>query len=146
MVAGAHRSTPGDPVSDGPADHIAPTPVAAALKGLCPRCGATGLFHSWLDFADRCKVCGLDYSAFNVGDGPAAILTLVLGGLIVGIAITIQLAWGPPIWLQLIVWLPITVVGVVGSLRIAKAALLGSEFRTAAHEGHLAPPEIDPKP
>lgn len=143
MVAGAHRSTPGDPVSDGLAEFTAPTPVAAALKGLCPRCGAPGLFHGWLDFADRCKVCGLDYSAFNVGDGPAAILTLVLGSLIVGIAITIQLTLGPPIWLQLIVWLPITVVGVVGSLRIAKAALLGSEFRTAAHEGHIVPNDPD---
>ncbi|PTS74936.1 hypothetical protein DBR17_16435 [Sphingomonas sp. HMWF008] len=143
MVAGAHRSTPGDPVSDGLAEFTAPTPVAAALKGLCPRCGAPGLFHGWLDFADRCTVCGLDYSAFNVGDGPAAILTLVLGALIVGIAITIQLTLGPPIWLQLIVWLPITVIGVVGSLRIAKAALLGSEFRTAAHEGHIVPSEPD---
>jgi uncharacterized protein (DUF983 family) len=131
-------------VSDGPAVVTAPTPVAAALKGLCPRCGATGLFRRWLDFADRCKACGLDYSAFNVGDGPAAILTLVLGALIVGIAITIQLTWGPPIWLQLIIWLPITVVSVIGALRVAKAALLGSEFRTAAHEGHIAPPDVDP--
>ncbi|WP_404374040.1 DUF983 domain-containing protein [Sphingomonas sp. MMS24-J45] len=146
MVAGAHRSTPGDPVSDGLAESTAPTPVAAVLKGLCPRCGATGLFRGWLDFADRCAVCGLDYSAFNVGDGPAAILTLVLGGLIVGIAITIQLRLDPPIWLQLIVWLPITVISVVGSLRIAKAALLGSEFRTAAHEGRLAPPETEHRP
>ena len=130
-------------MSDGQAVHTAPPPVAAALKGLCPRCGATGLFRGWLDFADRCRVCGLDYGAFNVGDGPAAILTLVLGGLIVGVAIAIQLAWGPPIWLQLIVWLPITVVSVVGSLRIAKAALLGSEYRTAAHEGHLVSPDVD---
>ena len=143
MVAGAHRSTPGDPVSDGPAVTTAPTPVAAALKGLCPRCGATGLFRSWLDFADHCKVCGLDYRAFNVGDGPAAILTLVLGALVVGSAITIQLTLGPPIWLQLIIWLPVTVGSVVGALRIAKAALLGSEFRTAAHEGHIVPADPD---
>lgn len=146
MVAGAHRSTPVDPVRDGPAVTSAPTPVAAALKGLCPRCGAPGLFRGWLDFADRCTACGLDYSAFNVGDGPAAILTLLLGGLIVGLAITIQLTWDPPIWLQLIIWLPITVIGVVGSLRVAKAALLGSEFRSAAYEGRPTPPPGEPIP
>ncbi|WP_353204351.1 DUF983 domain-containing protein [Sphingomonas sp.] len=128
---------------DGPAVITAPTPLASALKGLCPRCGATGLFRSWLDFADHCKVCGLDYGAFNVGDGPAAILTLVLGALVVGTAITIQLTLGPPIWLQLIIWLPVTVGSVVGALRIAKAALLGSEFRTAAHEGHIVPADPD---
>lgn len=122
---------------------MAPPPVTAVLKGLCPRCGAPGLFKNWLGFSDRCLVCGLDYSAFNVGDGPAAILTLLLGALIVGVAIAIQLGYGPPIWLQMIVWLPVTVVGVVGSLRIAKAALLGSEYRTAAHEGRLAPTELD---
>lgn len=117
-------------------------PVAAALKGQCPRCGAPGLFKGVLDFADRCMVCGLDFTGFNVGDGPAAILTLVLGSLVVAIAIVIQLNYGPPIWLQMLVWLPITVVSVVGSLRVAKAALLGSEYRTAAHEGRIAPPPV----
>ena len=117
---------------------MAPPPVAAAVKGLCPRCGATGLFKGWLAFADCCAVCGLDYTAFNVGDGPAAILTLVLGSLIVGVAIAVQLAFGPPIWLQMLVWLPVTIASVVGSLRIAKAALLGAEYRTAAHEGRIA--------
>ena len=134
----------GDGESDGRVRPVAPPPVAAALKGLCPRCGVPGLFHGWLDFAPRCTACGLDYGAFNVGDGPAAILTLVLGSLIVGVAIAIQLAFGPPIWVQLVVWLPITVVGVVGSLRIAKAALLGSEYRTAAHEGRLVAAEPRP--
>jgi uncharacterized protein (DUF983 family) len=129
-------------MTDGRAEAVAPTPVAAALKGLCPRCGAPGLFKGLLGFADRCTVCGLDFTTFNVGDGPAAILTLVLGAIVVGLAIAIQLAYDPPIWLQMIVWLPITVIGVVGSLRIAKAALLGSEYRTAAHEGRTAPPEI----
>ena len=111
---------------------VAPSPVVAAIKGLCPHCGAPGLFKGLLSFADRCARCGLDYTAFNVGDGPAAILTLMLGSLIVGAAIAIQLTLGPPIWLQLILWLPITVVSVVGSLRVAKAALLGSEYRAQA--------------
>lgn len=112
-------------------------PVASAINGLCPRCGARGLFKGWLAFADRCEACGLDYDGFNVGDGPAAILTLVLGALIVGAAIVVQLAYGPPVWLQMIVWLPITLGGVVGSLRLAKAVLLGAEYRTAAREGRI---------
>ncbi len=118
----------------------APTPLIAALKGLCPRCGASPLFRGWVDFAGHCRACGLDFGAFNVGDGPAAILTLVLGAVVVGLAITIQLTLGPPIWLQLIVWLPITVASVVGSLRICKAALLGAEYRNAAREGRIVPP------
>jgi len=34
--------------------------------------------NGWLAFADRCAVCGLDYTRFNVGDGPAALLVLLL--------------------------------------------------------------------
>ena len=113
-------------------------PVAAALKGLCPRCGAATLYRGPLAFAERCRACGLDFAAFNVGDGPAAILTLVLGAIIVGAAVGVQLRFGPPVWLQLIVWLPITIAAVMGSLRVAKAALIGAEYRTAAREGRIA--------
>ena len=44
----------------------------AALFGLCPRCGGRTLFAGWTRFAHRCRGCGLDLAAFNVGDGPAA--------------------------------------------------------------------------
>lgn len=121
-----------------------PAPLPAAFKGLCPRCGAPGLFKGWLAFADRCPACGLDYSRFNVGDGPAALLVLLLGAIVVGAAIAIQLTLGPPIWLQLILWVPVTIAAVIGALRVAKAALLGSEYRTAAHEGRLTPTEPVP--
>lgn len=120
------------------AEALAPKPLDAALKGLCPRCGAPRLFAGPIAFADRCRACGLDFTAFNVGDGPAAILTLVLGALIVGAAVTIQLTLDPPVWLQILLWVPVTAASVVGSLRIAKAALLGAEYRAAAREGGIA--------
>ena len=47
--------------------------VEAALLGLCPECGAKTLFSGPAKFAERCEKCGLDYAAFNVGDGPAAL-------------------------------------------------------------------------
>lgn len=112
-------------------------PVAAALKGRCPRCGAASLFAGPVAFAGRCRACGLDFGQFNVGDGPAAILTLLLGAIVVGGAVWMQLAFGPPIWLQVLVWTPVTAALAVGSLRIAKAALLGAEYRTAAREGRI---------
>lgn len=114
-----------------------PAPVAAALKGLCPRCGTRTLFAGPVAFAARCRTCELDYGAFNVGDGPAAILTLVLGALVVGLAIAIQLRFEPPVWVQVLVWAPITIALVVWSLRVTKAALLGAEYRAAAREGRI---------
>ncbi len=128
-----------DERADGAA---APTPVAGALKGLCPRCGAKTLFDGPVAFADRCTSCGLDFTQFNVGDGPAAFLTLILGAIVVGLAVTLQLKFDPPLWIQMVIWIPVTAAGVVLSLRLAKAALLAAEYRNAAREGKAA--EIEP--
>lgn len=109
-------------------------PVQVALRGLCPRCGAPTLFAGWARFADSCKACGLDFSTFNVGDGPAAFLTLILGAIIVAAAITLELTVAPPIWVHLLIWIPVTAIAVVGALRISKAALLALEYRNKARE------------
>ena len=109
-------------------------PVQVALKGLCPRCGKPTLFASWMRFADSCSACGLDFSAFNVGDGPAALLILVLGGAIVAAAIALELSVSPPFWVHLLIWIPVTAVAVVGALRISKAGLLALEYRNKARE------------
>lgn len=116
---------------------VAPTPAQVALKGLCPRCGAATLFAGRIKFADRCAACGLDIAAFNVDDGPAAFLTLILGTIIVIMAITLELTLHPPLIVHMLVWLPVTALGVVGSLRIAKGALAALEYRTAAREGRI---------
>ena len=117
----------------------APTIAQVALKGLCPRCGKPTLFAKWSNFADRCPNCGLDFSKFNVGDGPAAFLTLILGALVVTLAITLELKVHPPLWLHMLIWIPFTAAGVVLSLRAAKGALMSAEYRNAAREGRIDP-------
>ncbi len=107
----------------------------AALFGLCPSCGAKTLFAGWTRFADRCRACGLEPGRFNVGDGPAAFLTMIVGALIVVLALWLQLAVGPPWWVHVALWVPLTTAGVILGLRVAKAALLHSEFRNRAGEG-----------
>jgi uncharacterized protein (DUF983 family) len=89
-------------------------------------------------FAPRCRACQLDFSAFNVGDGPAAFLTLIVGAIITGLAIGIELTWNPPFWLHVLLWVPITAAAVIGCLRVAKALLLALEYRNGAREGRIA--------
>jgi uncharacterized protein (DUF983 family) len=93
------------------------------------------LFEGPLRFAPRCRACGLDFAAFNVGDGPAAFLTLAIGALIVALAVTIELAFEPPFWVHILLWPPLTIAAVVGSLRFSKAMLLALEYRHSAGEG-----------
>jgi uncharacterized protein (DUF983 family) len=113
----------------------APTPLSSALFGLCPRCGAATLFRGLTSFSARCRACGLDYAAFNVGDGPAAFLVLIVGAVVTGLAIALELGTAPPFWVHVLLWVPLTAVLVIGSLRVAKGLLLALEYRHRAHEG-----------
>lgn len=114
------------------------SPYAAAAKGLCPRCGAKTLFQGLAAFAPKCRACGVDFSAFNVGDGPAAFLTLLVGALITALAIGLELTVGMPLWLHAILWFPITILAVIFSLRFAKGLLLALEYWNQAREGRIS--------
>ncbi len=114
-----------------------PELIPAALFGLCPECGQKTLFAGLTRFADSCSACGQDYSDYNVGDGPAAFLTLIVGGLMLALAMIVELNIRPPIWVHFLLWFPLTIGAVIGSLRISKAILLISEHRNQAHEGRI---------
>ena len=113
-----------------------PPPLASALRGSCPRCGERSLFAGWVKFAHRCRNCGLDFDSFNVGDGPAAFLILIVGAIVTVAAITLELAAEPPIWAHL-VWIPVAALLTILGLRLGKAWLIGQEYRHRAREGRL---------
>ena len=124
-------------MTDGPAHGRAPSLAAAALRGLCPSCGAKTLFAGLAGFAPRCRACGLDFHSYNVGDGPAAFLILIVGAILAVAAILLDQAANPVWWVH-IVWVPVGAALTVYGLRIGKAALLYQEHRHRAGEGRLA--------
>jgi uncharacterized protein (DUF983 family) len=107
---------------------------AAALFGLCPECGSRTLFDGPARFALRCRVCGLDYTQFNVGDGPVAFLTMIVGALVVGLAVWLEFAVHPPFWVHIVLWVPLVAGLTLWGLRVSKAALLVTEYRRKAVE------------
>lgn len=111
-----------------------PSLLEAALFGCCPRCGARSLFIGPVKFAGKCRTCALDFAKFNVGDGPAAFLTLIIGAALVGLALWLDAAIRPPFWVHALIWIPLTIFAVLGGLRVAKALLLTSEYRNRAGE------------
>ena len=94
------------------------------------------MFAGWLRFADRCRACGLDYSTFNVGDGPAAFLIFIVGTITVVGALIVDGAFSPLWWVHLI-WIPIAAALTIGGLRLSKAWLLAQEYRHRAREGRI---------
>lgn len=117
-----------------------PSPLRSGLAGACPRCGAATLFAGLASFAPRCRACALDFTAFNVGDGPAAFLTLIVGALVLILALILEFGFHPPLWVHLILWPLLTGAAVIFGLRLAKGVLLAFEYRNAAREGRIAGP------
>ena len=114
-----------------------PSPLASAIAGRCPRCEKGRLFSGWVRFAPRCAACGLDFSSFNVGDGPAAFLIFIVGTITVVGALVVDGAFSPPWWVH-VVWLPVAAALTIGGLRFSKALLLALEYRHRAREGRIA--------
>jgi uncharacterized protein (DUF983 family) len=123
-------------MSEAPASGAAPSLAAATFRGLCPNCGARTLFGGLARFASKCPACGLDFQSFNVGDGPAAFLILIVGAIVAVGAILLDQVTGPPWWVH-IVWLPIGAGLTIYGLRLGKAALIYQEHKHRAREGRM---------
>lgn len=112
------------------ADRHPPVPIlAAALRCRCPRCGEGKLFNGLLTVAPHCSACGLDLAAQDAGDGPAVFVVLILGALVVGLAILVEIKFAPPFWVHLILWTPVVIGGAIAMLRPLKAWLIAMQYR-----------------
>ena len=134
-AAGAHLSPRTKLPTGEPSQKGQPPVWRAALFGLCPECGAATLFDVPVKFRAKCDSCGLDYSRYNVGDGPAAFLTLIVGALLIAAALTLDSIVRPPLWVHVVLWVPLTAAAIVYGLRVGKGALLASEHQRQAAEG-----------
>ncbi|AWC25060.1 hypothetical protein CO731_04554 [Aminobacter sp. MSH1] len=112
-------------------------PIAAGLKGRCPRCGEGKLFSSFLTVGKQCGVCRLDYSFADAGDGPAVFVILIIGFVVVGLALWMEVSLAPPLRLHLLLWIPLTLILSLGSLRLIKGVLITLQYSNKAAEGRL---------
>ena len=121
--------------------HPAVSTVKAGLACRSPRRGEGRLFDGFLDIAARCEVCGLDLTGRISGDGPAVFVILILGFVVVGLALVMEMTLAPPLWLHMVLWLPLILGGSAGLLRLFKATLFalaykhGVEFEGDRDEG-----------
>lgn len=112
-----------------------PNTVHAALFGRCPRCGKGPLFAGYLTLRPKCSSCGLDYSGFDPGDGPAVFVILIVGAIAAGCALYVEFTFQPPIWVHALISIPLVTVLSYSLLRLMKSVLVILEYRHEAQEG-----------
>ena len=110
-------------------------PVLAGLACRCPNCGEGPLFQGFITVADRCEACGFDLKKADSGDGPAVFIILIVGFLVCFGMLFTEIAFHPPIWVHLVLWLPLTVILCLLLLRPFKGVLIALQFHHRAEEG-----------
>src|SRR6185437_16926112 len=111
--------------------------IRDVFLGRCPRCGTGKLFRGWLTVASRCTHCDLDYAVFDPGDGPAVFVILIEGALVMGGVLWVEFTFNPPLWVQGLIWLPLTGLLTLLMLRFIKALLLVLQFHHRAGEASV---------
>jgi len=108
----------------------------ALLRGFamrCPNCGEGHLFGRFLKVADHCEVCGEDFTPQRADDFPAYLVIVVVGHVVVPGLLAMEMAYAPPAWLQLAIWLPLTLFSALGLLQPTKGAIVGLQWQTRMH-------------
>jgi uncharacterized protein (DUF983 family) len=128
----------------------------AALKGIagrCPACGRGRLFERYLKVADHCPACDEALHHQRADDAPPYVVISIVGHIVVGLMLAVEVAWHPPIWLHMSLWLPLTVILALALLPPVKGALIGMQWalrmhgfdpHSAAVEAIVAPAEPRP--
>jgi uncharacterized protein (DUF983 family) len=111
--------------------------VSVGLRGRCPRCGDGALFDGLLSVKPACSACGLDYSFADAGDGPAVFVIMIVGFIVVGLALWLEVNYSPALWVHLIMWIPLATVLSLGLLRGLKGLMIALQYRNKAAEGQI---------
>ena len=109
------------------------TALKRGFRGRCPRCGEGKLFRAYLKVANNCSSCGLDFTPHRADDLPAYLVIVMVGHIVVPTALMIETEYSPPVWLQLSIYLPLTLVLSLLLLQPVKGAVVGLQWALRMH-------------
>lgn len=114
-----------------------PSPFEAGLTGRCPKCGEGPMFSGVLAIAPRCEMCGTSFDNADVGDGAVVFALFIVGFLAVVLLMLMQVAFGAPWWVHMIVQIPFIFGVSIAILRPLKGLLFALQFHHQAEEARL---------
>ncbi len=133
MIALSHERAPWPPEASDPEKRGTWSAIKRGFIGRCPRCGQGKLFRAYLKTANNCSVCGLDFTPHRADDLPAYLVIVVVGHIVVPAALWIETDYSPPVWLQLAIYLPFTLIASLVLLQPVKGAVVGLQWALRMH-------------
>lgn len=113
------------------------------LAHTCPNCGEGVLYERFLKVVDRCSVCGEELHHHRADDAPAYFTIAIIGKIVVGLFVWLELAYAPPYWLHAVIWTPVLIIMSLAFLPRIKGVIVGLQWANYMHgfdpnhvEGH----------
>ena len=109
---------------------------ASMLRGAahkCPACGVGAMFRRYLKVADACPHCGEELHHHRADDAPAYFTIVIVGHIVVGLVLAVEMAYRPALWVHAALWLPLTVILTLVLLPSVKGALVGLQWALRMH-------------
>jgi uncharacterized protein (DUF983 family) len=109
------------------------TAMKRGFRGRCPRCGEGKLFRAFLKVDNNCSACGLDFTPHRADDLPAYLVIVIVGHIVVPTVLMIETNYSPPVALQLMIYLPLTLILSLLLLQPVKGAVVGVQWALHMH-------------
>ncbi|WP_245943844.1 DUF983 domain-containing protein [Acuticoccus kandeliae] len=110
--------------------------IDAMLNGgrcRCPKCGKGRLFGRFLKVEPTCAHCGEELHHQRADDAPPYMVMLIVGHVVVGLMLSFEIAYHPPMWLHAAIFLPMTVALSFILLQPVKGALIAIQWANEMH-------------
>jgi len=91
------------------------------------------MFRAFLKVADRCPKCGEELHHHRADDFPAYCVIFLLGHFLIPTVVWVELAYSPPYWLQMVFWLPVTVITAAALLQPVKGTIVALQWAVGMH-------------
>lgn len=121
----------------------------AILNGVrlkCPHCGEGRMFRAYLKVADTCDHCGEELNLHRADDGPPYIAIMIVGHLLVGIMLHMEIAMQVNPLTYLYTMVPLAVILPLAMLPSIKGGLVGLQWANYMHgfdkQANPAIPEV----
>jgi uncharacterized protein (DUF983 family) len=86
-----------------------------------------------LRVSDSCPACGEELLHHRADDAPPYFTIVLVGHIVLPLLMMVELAFAPPVWLHLLLWLPLTAGLCLLLLPRVKGAIVGLQW---AHRMH----------
>ncbi len=117
------------------------TALARGARNRCPVCGEGRVFRTFLGLVPECGHCGTPLGRLRPDDAAPYFVILIAGHVLLPPVFWVERHYMPPMWLHMVVWLPLFTVVCTLLLRPVKGAVVGLLCRLGfTGDEHLPPP------